>query len=113
MSVWAAETMIAPHYESDAEEMFNIISEQFTILCGDYLVSEEEADRIVDALKGELVGDVLKEMYASEDRSLFARNLLEPLVEAEAAQRITIVTPTEEEIRYGMKTELQGIVFIH
>ena len=113
LSAWAAEALIAPYYESDAEEMFNIISEQFTILCSDYLVSEDEANRIVDALKGELVGDVLKDMYASEDRSLFARNLLEPLFETEAAQRTSIVTPSEEEIRYGMKEELQGIVFIH
>ena len=113
LSALAAEALIAPYYESDAEEMFNIISEQFTILCSDYLVSEEEANRIVDALKGELVGDVLKDMYASEDRSQFARNLLEPLFMAEAEQRTTIATPSEEEIRYGMKEELQGIVFIH
>ena len=113
LSAWAAEALIAPYYESDAEEMFNIISEQFTILCSDYLISEEEANRIVDALKGELVGDVLKDMYASEDRNQFARNLLEPLFVAEAEQRPIIVTPSEEEIRYGMKEELQGIVFIH
>lgn len=113
LSAWAAEKLIAPYYESDAEEMFNIISEQFTILCGDYLVSEEEANRIVNALKGELVGDVLKDMYASEDRNQFARDLLEPLFIAEAEQRATIITPTEDEIRYGMKDELKGIVFIH
>ena len=113
LSAWAAEALIAPYYESDAEEMFNIISEQFTILCSDYLVSEDEANRIVDSLKGELVGDVLKDMYASEDRNQFARDLLEPLFVAEAEQRTTIATPSEEEIRYGMKEELQGIVFIH
>ena len=113
LSAWAAEALIAPYYESDAEEMFNIISEEFTLLCSDYLVSEEEANRIVDSLKGELVGDVLKDMYASEDRNYFARNLLEPLFKEEAAQRDTIITPTEEEIRFGMKNELKGIVFIH
>ena len=72
-----------------------------------------QANRIVDALKGELVGDVLKDMYASEDRNLFARDLLEPLFISEAEQRTIIITPTEDEIRYGMKDELKGIVFIH
>lgn len=113
LSVWAAEALIAPYYESDAEEMLNIISEEFTILCSDYLIVEDEADRLVDALKDELVGDVLKDMYASEDRHQFARSLIEPLFVSEAEKRDRIVIPTEEEIRYGMKTELKGIVFIH
>lgn len=113
LSAWAAEALIAPYYESDAEEMFNIISEEFTVLCSNYLVSEEEANRIVEALKGQLVGDVLKDMYQAEDRNLFARELIEPLFVAEAKKRPVVITPTEEEIRYGMKTELQGIVFIH
>ena len=65
LSAWGAEALIAPYYESDAEEMFNIISEEFTILCGDYLINEEEGIRITEALKGKLVGDVLKYMYAS------------------------------------------------
>ena len=113
LSAWAAEALIAPYYESDAEEMFAIISEEFTVLCGNYLVNEDEANRIVDALKGKLAGDTLKDMYQAEDRNIFARELMEPLFEDEAKNRAEIVTPTEEELRYGMKQELRGIVFIH
>ena len=108
-----AEAAIAPFYESDAEEMFVIISEEFTVLCSDYLVNEAEANHIVDALKGELVGDILKDMYEAEDRKKFAQELMEPLFITEIEQRPTIKTPSEEEIRYGMKEELSGIVFIH
>lgn len=113
LSALGAEALIAPFYESDAEEMFNIISEEFTILCGDYLINEEEGSRIAEALKGVLVGDVLKDMYASENRNQFARELIEPLFVNETAQRSAIVVPTTEEIRYQMKQMLQGIVFIH
>ena len=113
LSALGAEALIAPFYESDAEEMFNIISEEFTVLCGDYLINEEEGTQIAEALKGELIGDVLKDMYASEDRTQFARNLMEPLFVAETSQRSPIVVPTEEELRYQMKQMLQGIVFIH
>ena len=113
LSALGAEALIAPFYESDAEEMFNIISEEFTILCGDYLINEEEGSRIAEALKGVLVGDVLKDMYASENRNQFARELIEPLFVNETAQRSVIVVPTTEEIRYQMKQMLQGIVFIH
>lgn len=113
LSAWAAEALIAPFYESDAEEMFKIISEEFTELCGEYLINEEEGNRLVDKLDSVLIGDVLKDMYASEDRETFARELIEPLFIDEAKARPAIVTPTEEELRYEMKDTLQGIVFIH
>lgn len=113
LSALGAEALIAPFYESDAEEMFNIISEEFTVLCGDYLINEEEGAHIADALKGALIGDVLKDMYASENRNQFARDLMDPLFVAEISQRSPIVVPTEEELRYQMKQMLQGIVFIH
>ena len=60
-----------------------------------------------------LIGDVLKDMYASEDRNVFARNLLEPLFIEETNNRQVIITPSEEELRYEMKETLQGVVFIH
>lgn len=113
LSALGAEALIAPFYESDAEEMFNIISEEFTVLCGDYLINEEEGTHIAEALKGELIGDVLKDMYASEDRTQFARDLMEPLFVAETSLRSPIVVPTTEDLRYQMKQMLQGIVFIH
>ena len=113
LSVLAAEAIIAPYYESDAEEMFNIISEEFTVLCGDYLINEEECDRLVDSLDSVLIGDVLKDMYASDDRNKFASELIEPLFIEEVKTREKIITPTEEELRYSMKDNLKGIVFIH
>ena len=113
LSALGAEALIAPFYESDAEEMFNIISEEFTVLCGDYLINEEEGTHIAEALKGELIGNVLKDLYASEDRTQFARDLMEPLFVAETALRSPIIVPTTEDLRYQMKQMLQGIVFIH
>lgn len=113
LSAWAAETIIAKFYQSDAEEMFEIISDEFMVLCGEYLINEEEGSSLVDTLSTKLVGDVLKDMYASENRKLFARELLEPLFINEVKKRPEIIMPTEEEIRYVMKSALQGVVFIH
>lgn len=113
LSALAAEAIIAPYYESDAEEMFNIISEEFTVLCGDYLINEEEGNRLVDNLDSVLIGDVLKDMYASDNRNKFASDLIEPLFIEEVKAREKIITPTEEELRYSMKDNLKGIVFIH
>lgn len=113
LSAWAAEALIAPFYESDAEEMFEIISTEFTSLCGEYLINEDEGTKIAEKLSSALVGDVLKDMYASDDRSKFARELIEPLFVEQVEERPEIVIPTEEELRSEMKATLQGVVFIH
>lgn len=113
LSAWAAEAIIAPYYESDAEEMFEIIRDEFTILCSEYLISEEEGLAITEELSALLTGSTLKDMYAAEDRLLFARELMEPLFAAEVEKRPIILTPTEEELRYEMKEAMQGVVFIH
>lgn len=113
LSAFAAEALIAPYYESDAEEMFEIIRDEFTILCGEYLINEDEGLHITEELSNLLTGDTLKDMYASEDRTQFARELIEPLFVTEVQKRPTIMTPSEEELRYEMKEAMQGVVFIH
>ncbi len=113
LSAVGAEALIAPFYESDAEEMFVIISDEFTQLCSDYLINEEEGTRLADGLSSVLIGDTIKDMYASEDRNEYARNLIEPLFIEEVKNRATIFTPSEEDLRYEMKASLDGIVFIH
>ena len=60
-----------------------------------------------------LSGETLEEMYASEDREVFAENLMEPLFEEQVKQREKIVLPAEDEVRTEMKTMLQEIVCIH
>ena len=113
LSAWAAEALIAPYYESDAEEMFNIISAEFTTLCGEYLINEDEGIKIAENLKSALVGDVLKDMYSSKNRNEFARKLLEPLFKDEVNKRPKITIPTEEQLRSEMKATLHGVVFVH
>ena len=109
----AAEALIAPFYESDAEEMFEIINAQFTSLCSDYLISEGEATNIIEKLKSKLVGDTLKDMYASDNREQFAHDLMEPLFEEQVAARTPLSLPSEAELRAEMKNSLIGVVFIH
>ena len=113
LSSFAAEKIISQFYESDAEEMYNIIYDEFLQLCEDYLVSEEEAKSLTEGLKAKLLGDTLKDMYASEDREKFANELLDPLFVEMAKKREKITIPTEEELRTEMKNSLHGVVFIH
>ena len=113
LSSLAAEALIAPFYESDAEEMFNIISSEFLVLCEEHLINENEGAAITDKLKSKLVGDVLKDMYASDNRNKFARDLMEPLFIEQANNRAVIKMPSAAELRSEMKDALHGIVFVH
>ena len=83
--------------EDDARKMTAILEETFCELAHEYLLVEEEAARVIDRLgdTSNLPGR-LQEMYASDDRSRFARSWLFPLVEQQAMERKRITIPSED-----------------
>ena len=112
-SGYVSNALLSKIYAGDAQQMYDIISEQFQALSNDYLISEAEGKAITEKLQNSLSGDTLKEMYFSEDREAFAVNLMEPLFEEEVQTRAKIALPTEDDVRTEMKTSLQEIVYIH
>lgn len=112
-SGYVSDALLSKIYAGDAQAMYDIISEKFQSLSEDYLVSEEEGAAITEKLQTVLSGETLEEMYASEDREVFAENLMEPLFEEQVKQREKIVLPAEDEVRTEMKAMLQEIVCIH
>ena len=100
-------------YEGDAEQMYEIISAKFKELSEEYMTTQEEGDAIVSKMQKELSSSKLKDMYASDDREKFASELMTPMFEEQLANREKISTPTEDEIRYAMIDDMQGIIFIH
>ncbi len=97
----------------DAEKMYVILQDVFARKCEDYLLNDEEAADVADKLSGSLTNDMFKDMYGSENRELFAEELLIPMFEETVAKREYISSPTEEEMRYTLLEELDGAVFIH
>ncbi|MDR6121208.1 gas vesicle protein [Bacillus sp. SLBN-46] len=95
--------------EDDADEMVRIIEKVFTQLAEDYLLSQKEAENIIDSLKDKLTGSTLKEMFASSDRKVFARNLLINQVESEVKKREKIFIPSQEEMGLALKSVLEEI----
>ena len=100
-------------YEGDAQQMYEIISTKFEDLSEDYMISQEEGDTIVSQLQEELSSSKLKDMYASENRESFAVELMRPMFEEQLANREKISMPTEDDVRYAMLDNMQGIVFVH
>lgn len=112
-SGYVSNALLSKVYAGDAQQMYDIISEQFQVLSDDYLIREKEGSAITESLQAALTGDTLKEMYSSENRESFAISLMEPLFEEQVRKRSKIVLPTEDEVRTEMKTSLQEIVYIH
>lgn len=95
--------------EDDANKMVKVIEEAFTQLAEDYLLTKQEAEKIVDKLKEKLTGKTLKDMFASSQRMKFARNLIEPVVEQEVKKRKKIKIPTDVDMSRGLRVVLEEL----
>lgn len=95
--------------EDDANQMVEIIQEVFTQLSEEYLISKEEADKIVDLLQKKLTGDVLKSMYSSGNRANFARCLMEDYFKDILYDREYIALPTLSKMQKGIRLTLGNI----
>lgn len=93
-----AETILDHFIEDDAKEMLRIIEEEFSILAFDYLLNEEEANKVIDNFKTRNIPDLLRDMYAYSDRSDFARELFESDIIEVVKSRKQIILPTNEEL---------------
>ena len=99
--------------EDDADVMYTIVEDNFAQLCEDYMVNEGEAEHIADGFSVMLNDDMYKDMYQSKEREEFITNKLEPLFEKEVSQREIVELPTEEEMRWALKEELKGVIYVH
>ena len=105
----ATEKVLGIFIEDDAKEMVSIIEGVFTEMVAEYLLNQKEAEKSVDKLSEELSGKLLKDMFASKDRKVFARNLLTPIIENEVSKRRLIKLPSEEQMVAGLRTVLEDI----
>ena len=100
-------------YKGDADKMYAILTDVYKEGCVNYLLDEKEASDVVNKLSQELNTDKLKDMFSSENREEYAKNLLEPLFLGVTKQRPPIKVATEREVRDEMKKMSRGLIFIH
>lgn len=112
-SGFLGEKALSIWYEGDAAQMYKVITEEFQSLAEAYLINKEEGEEITVELQKKLKDKTLKDMYASEDRKKFAKDLLTPMFKEEVKKRDKIVLPTEEQARSEYLELMKGIVFIH
>lgn len=108
-----AEALLSIVIEDDAEEMLEIIQNVFHDEAVNYLATEEEAESVAESLSYALTGKTLKDMFESENKEEFASKLICPLFDEIVSKRPIVKMPTSEEMRYELKEQLKGVVFIH
>ena len=84
--------------EDDAKEMMAIMEKVFGDLGAEYLLTKEEAVAVLDDFQALDLPDVLRDMYAADDRRGYARDVLEPLVEERARARERVALPSREDL---------------
>lgn len=111
----AADLLMDYIVEDDAEIMYALIQDRFAQNCEDYMISETEANNIINEFSKMLNDDLFKDMYQCEEdkREQFVDDLLEPLFEKEVAKRPKLEDLTEEDLRTQLKQELAGVALIH
>lgn len=105
----ASDSLLGIFIEDDANQMIAMIEKSYLQLAEDYLLNKPEAERIIDALKEDLTGAVLKDMFASSDRQEFADHLLVPYIENEVRTRKRIAPPSTDQMILGLREVLEEI----
>ena len=105
----ATNAVVGAFIEDDADEMVKIIQDVFIDMASEYLLSNKEAEKSVDKLQDILDGKMLKNMFASDDRRQFARDMLIPIIEKEVSKREIIREPSTEQMINCVKAVLEEI----
>ncbi len=95
--------------EDDAEAMVKIIETTFVEIVQNYLLNEKEIEIVLEELQKKLTGNVLQDMYASNEREEFASNLLLDDVETVVKSRKKIQPIKNTDLLLGLKYVLEEL----
>ena len=95
--------------EDDADEMLDIIYNEFEKVAIEYLLNEDEMQKVAEYLTEKIDGNKLKDMFSSKDRHQFARDLIEPYTRTLTNRRPKISIPTEEQFQEELIIVLEDI----
>ena len=101
--------------QKEAEKIADILKDtidggllKFKDMAGEFLISQKEAEKIADILKDTIDGGLLKDMYASDYRYSFAREIMQPVFEQVTSEREKIILPQQEEMFNGIRMLLEN-----
>ena len=109
LSSEAMRRLLNQFIEDDAIKLIEIVNNRFAILANEYLLSKSELDLVVEILRGCLVYGKLLEMYASEDRIIFANELIKKCISSVIIWRASILIPDQVSLTKSITRVLMKI----
>ena len=88
----------------DAKDMAQILESVFPVVANEYILNESEVEQITGKL---ISGDDLKDMYASNSRKTFARDLLSKYAAQVVSKRKRIYLPSTQDYVRGLRRALE------
>lgn len=95
--------------DDDADEMIEILENQFAEIAAEYFLNEDEVNQSVENLQSLITAEMLKQMYQYRDHQAFARRLIEMAIDPVVAQRAYVELPSEEDYSDYLTEVLQAI----
>jgi len=94
----ATSAMLDEFIQDDAEAMLKILNPVFRDLAFNYLLTNDEKESVHKELKRRGLADILRDMYASENKKRFAKKLLTPIMKKTLRRRAVIKLPPREKL---------------
>ena len=105
-----AEVVLDEFIEDDANEMMAIVEDTFGALAFDYLLNEKEAEQAINKFSKKDIPEILRNMFASNDRRKYITKKLVNIIEPIVQQRPKIKLPTNEQIIENMGEVIDEMV---
>jgi uncharacterized membrane protein len=96
--------------EDDAKEMLKIVESVFGNIAFDYLLSEKEAQNVIEKIKALDLPNFLRDMYASNNRIDFVRNKIEPMIENIARNRKKVYLPSNQQLVTATRAVIEELM---
>lgn len=97
------QTALNSAVKDDYTLMLGIIEEEYTTICEEYLLTQNEVYDTLTLLKDKLTPDEIKSMYASSNRSEYARKVIMQCVEPVLEMRKVVTDEDMRDILRGVR----------
>jgi len=90
--------------------MMEIVEDVFSSLAVDYLLNEDESKKAIDKFQNKDISELLRDMFASNNRKDYISKKLTNIIESLVKQRPKITLPTNQELIDNMGDVIEEIV---
>lgn len=96
--------------EDDSKEMLRLVEEEFIEICKQYILVEDEVEEALSRLKEQLTSEEMKNIFASDQRSLYIQSIIMECVNPTLSRRVVIENVREEDILLGLRILIEDAI---